>query len=173
MIIRTYIRTVDAINEWVGKTVMWLFLALTASVLTDMFYRYLTGSSTVWAFDVNYMIYAVNFMLAGGFCLLHEKHVRVDAFYVMMPIRWQGILEIIFYLVLLFPMTLFCLKATWLNFVQAVISKEISIVSPWHPPVYHFKFIMPLAFFLLLIQEIAQFIRYIYQAVKGVRYEYK
>jgi TRAP-type mannitol/chloroaromatic compound transport system permease small subunit len=90
MIIRTYIRTVDAINEWIGRTVMWLFLALTASVLIDMIKRYLTGASTVWAFDINYMIYAVNFMLAGGFCLLHEKHVRVDAFYVMMPIRWRG-----------------------------------------------------------------------------------
>jgi len=173
MIIRTFLKTVDAINEWVGKTVMWLFLALTASVLIDMFTRYLTGACTVWAFDVNYMIYSVNFMLAGGFCMLHEKHVRVDAFYLMMPLRAQAILEIIFYLVLLFPMTLFVLNATWLNFVQAVASKEIGIVSPWHPAVYHFKFVMPLAFFLLLIQEIAQFIRYGYQAVKGVRYEYK
>jgi len=81
MIIRTFLKTVDAINEWVGKTVMWLFIALTLSVLIDMIWRYLTGSSTVWAFDVNYMIYAVNFMLAGGFCMLHDKHVRVDAFY--------------------------------------------------------------------------------------------
>jgi len=83
--------------------VMWLFIALTLSVLIDMIWRYLTGSSTVWAFDVNYMIYAVNFMLAGGFCMLHDKHVRVDAFYNMMPIRAQGIVEIIFYLFLLFP----------------------------------------------------------------------
>ena len=97
MIIRTYIKVVDTINEWVGRTVMWLFLALTASVLIDMFYRYLTGRSTDWAFDINYMIYAANFMLAGGFCMLHEKHVRVDAFYIMMPLRWRGILEIIFF----------------------------------------------------------------------------
>ena len=170
MIIRTFLKTVDAINEWVGKTVMWLFIALTLSVLIDMIWRYLTGSSTVWAFDVNYMIYAVNFMLAGGFCMLHDRHVRVDAFYNMMPIRAQGIIEIIFYLFLLFPMTFFVLNATWNNFLQAVFSKEIGIVSPWHPPVYHFKFIMPLAFFLLLIQEIAQFTRFVYQTVKGVRY---
>ena len=173
MIIHTYVKVADTVNEWVGKTVMWLFIALTASVLIDMLYRYATGSSTVWAFDINYMIYATNFMLAGGFCMLHDKHVRVDAFYNMMPLRAQGILEIIFYVFLLFPMTIFCLKSTWLNFAQAVASKEIGIVSPWHPPIYHFKFLMPLAFFLLLIQEIAQFIRFIYQTVKGVRYEYK
>jgi len=103
MIIRTFVKTVDTINEWVGKTVMWLFLALTASVLIDMFTRLSHRSMHVWAFDVNYMIYSVNFMLAGGFCMLHEKHVRVDAFYLMMPLRAQAILEIIFYLVLLFP----------------------------------------------------------------------
>jgi len=149
---------------------MWLFVVLTATVLTDMFHRYITGSSTDWAFDINYMVYAVNFMLAGAFCMKHDMHVRVDAFYVMMPIRVRGILEILFFLILLFPMTIYCLDSTWGNFLQAVKSREIGIVSPWHPPVYHFKFIMPLAFFLLLLQEIAQFIRYAYAVVKGVPY---
>jgi len=55
MFLGSYVRAVDALNEWVGKVVMWLFLALTASVIIDMFARFLTGQSTDWAFDINYI----------------------------------------------------------------------------------------------------------------------
>lgn len=170
-IVHAYVKFIDTVNEVVGKAVMWLFVLLTLSVLTDQFKRYLTGRSTDWAFDINYMIYAVNFMLAGAFCLKHEMHVRVDAIYKAMPPRGRAIMEILFYLILLMPMTLFCLDSTWTNFAQAWQSKEISIVSPWHPPVYHFKFVMPLTFALLFLQEVAQFIRYVHLLVKGVPYD--
>jgi TRAP-type mannitol/chloroaromatic compound transport system permease small subunit len=173
MILKVYVKIVDGINEWIGRTVMWLFVVLTATVLIDQFKRYLTGQSTDWAFDINYMVYAVNFMLAGAFCMKNEAHVRVDAIYNLMPIRVKSLLEVLFYLLLLFPMTIFNLDATWTDFLRAVSNKEIGIVSPWHPPIYHFKFVMPLAFFLLLIQEIAQFIRYSYGLIKGVPYDTK
>ncbi|MFZ5584943.1 MAG: TRAP transporter small permease subunit [Thermodesulfobacteriota bacterium] len=167
MFLGSYVRAVDALNEWVGKTVMWLFLALTASVIIDMFARFLTGQSTDWAFDINYMIYGINFMLAGAFCMKHDTHVRVDALYAKFPPRVRAVLEIIFFLAIMFPFTYFCLDSTWDNFLQAWESKEVSIVSAWHPPIYHYKAVMPLAFALLLLQEVAQFIRYVNTAVKG------
>jgi len=170
MIFKMYVNFVDTLNEWIGRTVMWLLVLLVITVVTDQFKRYLTGQSTDWAFDINYMVYGVNFMLAGAFCMKHDVHVRVDAFYVMMPVRYRCLLEVLFHVILLIPMTLFCLDSTWGNFLSAWNSKEISIVSSWHPPVYHFKFVMPLTFFLLLLQELAFLIRYVYGMVKGVPY---
>lgn len=167
MFLASYVKAVDAINEWVGKTVMWLFLALTATTLFDMVVRYLTGKSTDWAFDINYMLFGINFMLAGAFCVKHDTHVRVDAIYGRFSPRGKAIVDIVFYVLIMFPFTIFCLDSMWESFIQAVESSEVSIVSAWHPPIYHYKLVMPLTFFLLLIQEIAQFIRYINTAIKG------
>ncbi|MFH1058042.1 MAG: TRAP transporter small permease subunit [Pseudomonadota bacterium] len=167
MFLASYVKAVDAINEWVGKTVMWLLLALTATTLYDMLSRYLTGQSTDWAFDINYMLFGINFMLAGAFCIKHDSHVRVDAIYGRFSPRGKAIVDIVFYVLIMFPFTIFCLDAAWDSFIQAVESREVSIVSSWHPPIYHYKFVMPLTFFLLLIQEVAQFIRYLNTVIKG------
>ncbi|MGV7223475.1 MAG: hypothetical protein ACQ9MH_18340, partial [Nitrospinales bacterium] len=48
---------INALNEFVGKAVSLLFIALVITVSLDLFSRFFTGKSTFWAFDVNYMIY--------------------------------------------------------------------------------------------------------------------
>jgi len=165
-----FINAVDTLNEWVGRAVSWLFLALTAAVVIDTLYRLFAGRGTDWAFDINYMIYGVQFMLASAFCLKHNVHVRVDPIYARFSPRGQGILEIVFYVLILFPSTIFLLDSCWEHFTSAVEAREISIVSAWHPPVYHFKVVMPLTFLLLLLQEIALFIRYIRNLKKRAAY---
>jgi TRAP-type mannitol/chloroaromatic compound transport system permease small subunit len=167
MKLEVLLKGIDGLNEFFGKAVSWLFLALIASVCIDLFMRALTGRSTVWAFDINYMIYGVNFMLAGAYTLKYDGHVRVDVLYMKFSSRGQAILEIIFYILIMFPLCLFLLNATWEDFLQAWASKEISIVSSWHPPVYHYKGIMPLAFALLFLQSIVLFIRNILTLKKG------
>lgn len=161
------INGINGLNEWVGQTVSWLFLALTASVCIDLFTRFFTGRSTDWAFDVNYMIYGTLFMLAGPYALKHNAHVRVDVLYMKFSPRTRAVLECLFYILIMFPLCAFMLHATWLDFMNAVKMKEVSIVSSWHPPVYHFKAIMPLTFALLILQSVAKFIPNLVLAVKG------
>lgn len=162
-----FLRAVDSLNEWTGKTVSWLFLALIASVSIDLLMRFFVGRATDWAFDINYMIYGTNFMLAGAYTLKYDAHVRVDVLFAKFSPRGQAILEAIFYVCIMFPLCIFLLHATWNDFIQACQSREVSIVSAWHPPVYHYKGIMPLAFSLLLLQSIVQFIRNLEIIKKG------
>ena len=72
---------INALNEFVGKAVSLLFIALVITVSLDLFTRFFTGKSTDWAFDINYMIYGTNFMLAGAYAMKHDSHVRVDVIY--------------------------------------------------------------------------------------------
>lgn len=159
MIVDLFCNGVDALNEWVGKAVSWLFLALIASITIDLVMRYFVGRTTDWAFDINYMIYGTNFMLAGAYALKHGSHVRVDVLFMRFSPKTQAILEIVFYVGLMLPTLYFLLTATWGDFIQSVQSSEISIVSAWHPPVYHYKGVMPLAFSLLILQSLVQLIR--------------
>jgi TRAP-type mannitol/chloroaromatic compound transport system permease small subunit len=155
------LKVIDQISEWAGKTVSWLLLVLIFTVAYDLFARRLTGRATDWAFDINYMIYGTNFMIAGAYALLHNSHVRVDVLYNNFSPKTRAWLEIFFYVVLMLPMCGFLLYATWLDFSYAWEAKEVSIQSAWHPPIYHYKFVMPLTFFLLILQSISQLVKHV------------
>jgi TRAP-type mannitol/chloroaromatic compound transport system permease small subunit len=167
MILDPVVKGINALNEWVGKAVSWLFLALVAAVCIDLFTRYFTGKSTDWAFDINYMIYGTNFMLAGAYAMKNDSHVRVDVLYQRFRPRTRAILDCFFLIVIMLPLCLFMLNATWIDFTHAVEAREVSIVSSWHPPVYHYKAVMPLAFALLTLQTFAKLVPSLILAVKG------
>ena len=167
MKIEPVVNGINALNEWVGKAVSVLFIALVATVCIDLFTRYFTGKSTDWAFDINYMIYGTNFMLAGAYTMKHDAHVRVDVLYQKFSPRTRAVLECIFLAIIMIPMCSFMLYSTWIDFMISVAAREVSIVSSWHPPIYHYKGIMPLAFVLLLLQSIAHFITNLRTALKG------
>ena len=59
------------------------------------------------------------------------------------------------------------LYSTWIDFLNSVEVREVSIVSSWRPPIYPYKAVMPLAFFLLLLQSIGHFITNFVIALKG------
>ena len=160
------IKIIDWISDWSGKAVSWLFLALIASVAYDLFARRFTGRATDWAFDINYMIYGTNFMIAGAYTLLHNGHVRVDVLYNNFSPRVQAALEITFLIVFLIPMCVFLLYSTGMDFAYSWEAKEVSIQSSWHPPIYHYKFVMPLTFAILLLQSLSQLVKNILTLTK-------
>jgi TRAP-type mannitol/chloroaromatic compound transport system permease small subunit len=153
------LRIIDQISEWAGKTVAWLFLVLIFTVAYDLFARRLTGRATDWAFDINYMIYGTNFMIAGAYTLLHNGHVRVDVLYNNFAPKTRAWLEIFFYVVLMLPLCIILFYSTGIDFLYSVESREVSIQSSWHPPIYHYKFVMPLTFFLLILQSVSQLVK--------------
>jgi TRAP-type mannitol/chloroaromatic compound transport system permease small subunit len=167
MKIEPVLNGINALSEWVGRAVSLLFLALIATVCIDLFTRFFTGKSTDWAFDINYMIYGTNFMLAGAYAMKHNAHVRVDVLYMKFSPRTRAVLECIFLVLIMIPLCSFMLYSTWTDFMISVEAREVSIVSSWHPPVYHYKAVMPLAFALLSLQSIAQFIINFRTALKG------
>lgn len=145
---------INSLNEWVGKTVNWIILALVIEVAADLLVRRITGRVLFWAFDVNYMLYGVQFMLAGAYTLKYNAHVRVDVIYDRFSPRGRAILESIFLICLLFPATIFLFNACWGHFYVAVQTRMIGIVSAWHPPIYPFKAVMPITFALLTLQGV-------------------
>lgn len=158
---------INTLNEAVGKAVSLLFIALVITVSIDLFTRYFTGRTTVWAFDINYMIYGTNFMLAGAYAMKHDSHVRVDVLYQKFPPRVQAVLEVVFLAIVMIPLCSFMFYATMLDFLNSVAAREVSIASSWRPIIYPYKAIMPLSFFLLLLQSIAHFLSNIVRALKG------
>jgi TRAP-type mannitol/chloroaromatic compound transport system permease small subunit len=158
---------INAISETVGKAVSLLFIALVFTVSIDLLTRYFTGRSTFWAFDINYMIFGTNFMLAGAYAMKHDSHVRVDVIYQQFSPRTRAVLDVVFLALVMIPLSSFMFYSTWIDFLNSVAARETSMVSSWRPPIYPYKAVMPLAFLLLLLQSIGNFITSSVIAVKG------
>jgi TRAP-type mannitol/chloroaromatic compound transport system permease small subunit len=157
------LNVIDSISIWSGKIFRWSALILSMVVIYEVTARYVFGAPTIWAYDSAMFFYSMLYLMGGAYVLWEGKHIRVDVLYLSFPKRIQYIIEIIFYVVFFFPFVIVMIwwghKAT----VWSFKSWEISNTSQWGEPVFLWKFLIPLGFFLMFIQGIAEFIRLIKQ----------
>lgn len=158
---------VDSINEWVGKTVGWLFIPFTLLVVTDVFTRYVLNNPWYYL-SVNVQLMGVLAVLGGGYCYLHKGHASVDLLQPRLSVRGRALLEVI-----LFPLIFGTLGIlVWKTMASAITSIERmqTDVSPLALPVYPYKVIIVVGIFLMLLQGIVFFIhnlRVIFPAKTG------
>jgi TRAP-type mannitol/chloroaromatic compound transport system permease small subunit len=161
------IRAIDAFGEWWGRVWAWLAVPLTLALTYEVIARYVFNAPTVWAFDVSYMLYGAHFMLGAGYTLLKKGHIRTDIFYADWTPRRQGQVDAACYLLLFFPGMIFFFLASWDNALHSVLIGELSDQSPWRPPIYPFKMVIPVTALLLLIQGLSEFLKSAWAARHG------
>ncbi len=147
-----------------------MIIPLVGSLTYEVIARYVFGAPTVWAFDVSYMLYGSLFMLGAGYALYRGGHIRTDMLYQNWSPRTQGAIDAVCYLFLFFPAMLFLF---WMGGQEAWHSwqiRETSDQSPWHPPLYPFKAVIPLTALLLLIQGVSEFLKSVYAVRTGRLY---
>jgi len=153
------LQTIDRISISTSKIVKWLALILSATVLFEVGARYLFGRPTLWAFDVTMFLYSAFFMLGAAWVLQEQKHIRIDVFYNMLPKRGRAIVDIFFYLLFFFPLAGVMIWYGTQMAYDSWLSDEISNTSQWGEKIYLWRAIIPVSFFLLFLQGIAEFIR--------------
>ncbi len=154
-----FLNIIDGISIWSGKIVRWLAMLLSLVVLYEIIARYAFNRPTIWAFDLAMMISSTMFLMGAAFIQQQKGHIRVDVIFNMLPQRMRSALDIIFFLFFFVP---FAAVMVWWGTKIAYgawIAEEISNTSQWGEPVYHWRFIIPVAFFLFFLQGFADFIR--------------
>ncbi len=161
------IRVIDAFSEGCGRVVAWLAFPLVLGLTYEVIARYVFNAPTVWAFDVSYMLYGSHFMLGAGYTLLRKGHIRTDIFYERWTPRRQGWVDAVGYLVLFFPGMILFFVASWQNAWHSLLIGELSDQSPWRPPIYPFKMVVPVTALLLLVQGVSEFLKSAWAARYG------
>ncbi len=113
-----------------------------------------TGASLALQ-DMSWYVFGVIFLIGAAYTLKHDRHVRVDIFYVNYSIKtkiWTNLLGSIFFLI---P---FCILGIWVSWGFVTRSYVVQEVSPNEGglgAIYLVKSILPLGFFLILLQGIS------------------
>ena len=153
----TFCRWVDTINEKVGRAVSMLLIPLVIIVMLEVVLRYFFNRPTIWAWDVNIQLAGTLILLAGGYTLLYKRHVVIDVVVHRFSPRTRAIIDLITSPVFFIGYGVLL----WIAMDEARDSVQIRELfsSVWSPPMYYFKVVMAVGFFLLLIQGVAKFIR--------------
>ncbi len=101
-----FLRVAEAINEWVGRVVMWLSLGIVLVCFIAVYLRYALGTGVPWLQELYVWQHAFVFLLGAGFTLLHGGHVRVDLFYGSMSTRNQARVDLLGTVIFLLPFML-------------------------------------------------------------------
>ena len=153
------LHTIDGISTAAGKAAAWLIVGLMVLVCAEVFKRYILNMPTAWIFDASNMLYGTLFMVAGAYTLAQNGHVRGDFLYSSMPPRRQASLDLVLYIVFFLPGIAALVYAGWDYAVVSWRINEHSNVTADGPPVWQFKFMIPLAGGLLLLQGAAEIMR--------------
>lgn len=157
----------STIGEWSGRIFSWLIVPMVLGLTYEVFARYFFKAPTIWAYDITYMLYGSHFMLGAAYALYKGQHIRTDIFYQKFSIRWKGIVDATLYLLFFFPGVFFFMLAGWDEAAHSWHLRERSDASPWRPPIYPLKTVIPVSAALLLIQGVSEFLKSAYAAIKG------
>ena len=141
----------EAITKTAGRMVMWLVLLMALVQFAVVIMRYVFGVNFIFMQEsVTYMHGAV-FLLAGGYALLTDDHVRVDIFYRGASERRKALIDFLGTYLFLVPV---CLLILWTGsdyVAQSWSVLEGSTEQSGIQGVYLLKTLIPLFAVLLLL----------------------
>src|SRR5690606_3076299 len=158
-----FVKAVNRLNGAVGKGAGWLTLLMVIVGAFNAIARYVDRfmgwslSSNMWI-ELQWYLFAVVFLFASAYALRVDAHVRVDVLFARLSRRglaWINVLGTVLFLV---P---FCVLMIFLSIPAIENSWAVMEQSP-DPgglPRYPIKTIVPIAFFLILLQGLVLLIR--------------
>jgi TRAP-type mannitol/chloroaromatic compound transport system permease small subunit len=151
-------QAIDWLNERIGRSLIWLVLvAVLISAGNAIIRKLFDMSSNAWL-EVQWYLFSAIFLLASGFTLLRNEHVRIDVLLNRFSKRTQIKVDIFGIIFFLLPAAILMVALGWPVFVTAFVSKEMSEnaggLIRW--PVY---MLLPAGFALLTLQGVSELIK--------------
>lgn len=161
MILDRLVRTIDAVSTAAGWLAGWFIVPITLAVSYEVIARYAFNAPTKWSYEVGWMLYGAQFMLAASYTLLKGGHIRTDVLYERWSARTRAIVDAVCYVLFFFPGMLCILYAgavearhTW-----AIGERTGLRILTVGVPMYALKAVIPLTAALLLLQGISELVR--------------
>lgn len=153
------VNIIDKINDKTGEVVSWLALLLVLITVWDVTLRYLFHSGSVAFQELEWHLYAINFLIAAGWTLLKGGHVRIDLFYIRMGNKHKALVDLIGALLFCIPFCLLVIWAGWPFFFSSLSIRECSPDPGGLPARYVLKAMIPIGFALIALQAISEAIK--------------
>ena len=155
---RSILRAIDKISYWSGTIVGYLIIPLTLVMCYTIVMRKFFSSAPDWGFEVPIFLYGIGIMVAGAEVLRVNGHIAVDVIPRLLPAKAQIILKMFSSTIII----IVCLFIAWQGYDSALsstlINEHSSHQSSFNPPIWWFRWFIPLSAVLVLLQAIRQLV---------------
>ena len=148
---------VDWISEKSGIFISFWTVNAVVFYFFEVVMRYLFNQPTIWVHEASFLLFGMQYLLAGAFALLHGAHVRVDVVYNFLPVRGRIGMDI--FTSMFFFMFAFALVITSWTFFQNSYSMDERTVETWGIQYWPVKGMMLLGSVLLLLAGMSKLIK--------------
>jgi TRAP-type mannitol/chloroaromatic compound transport system permease small subunit len=151
-------KRIDQLSEFVGRWVAWLVLASVLISAGNALSRKAFNLSSNAFLEIQWYLFAAVFMLAAGYTLMRQEHVKIDVVSGRFSKRTQIKIEIIGLCLFLLPFVYYVIKLSMPLVINAYVTQEMSSnaggLIRW--PVFA---MLPLGLLLLGIQAVSELIK--------------
>jgi TRAP-type mannitol/chloroaromatic compound transport system permease small subunit len=148
---------IDRLNYWVGTAWALTVIIVTAAVVYEVIVRTVFGRPTTWSNEVTIYVSACAYLVAGGYAMLYRQHVRIDVLYLAVSPANQRRLDVatfVFFAAYCLTLIVVGGQLAWTSFGQSETTG-----TPWNPPIWPVKAMIPVSGLLLLLQGTANLMR--------------
>ena len=151
-------KRIDQFSEWVGRWVAWLVLAAVLISAANAVSRKAFNFSSNAFLEIQWYLFAAVFLLASGYTLMRQEHVKIDVVSGRFSKRTQIWIDIVGLCVFLFPFIFMIIKLAMPLVINAYVTGEMSSnaggLIRW--PVFA---LLPAGLLLLGVQGISELIK--------------
>ncbi|MFL2536255.1 MAG: TRAP transporter small permease subunit [Candidatus Azotimanducaceae bacterium] len=149
-------QTVDQLSSAIGVSVSWFALIMVIITAIVVVFRYFLNLGSIPLQETIVYLHGALIMLAIGFALKNNAHVRVDVIHRRLGTRQKHWIEILGFALFLLPVAVLFLVTSfsYVSFSWSVL--ESSSAPGGLPGVFALKTLIPVMALLLLMQGISQ-----------------
>lgn len=152
-VIKTYVRWVDRVSDYVGIVAMYLIFLMICILLMDAITRNVIDIPVHWAIEAAQFTLAAYYFMGGAKTLKDNNHVRMDLFYDNLSETGKARMDLITMVCLLFYLSVL-LFGSISSLTYAIETGERRF-SMWNPSMIPIKSLMVACIILMLLQTVS------------------
>lgn len=152
-----FVRAIDWLSDRSGTFVaLWSVNAVLAYTY-EVLMRYAFNQPTIWVHEASYLLFGMQYALAGAYGLLHGAHVRVDVIYTKLSARARSAVDVVTS-VFFFAFVLVMISTGWRFFSDSFNQGERSLET-WQIQYWPAKALLLLGAVLILLAGISLLVK--------------
>jgi TRAP-type mannitol/chloroaromatic compound transport system permease small subunit len=165
-LIRSYVRVVDRMSDYVGYLAASLIFFMGATLLFDAVTRNVINMPVHWAIELTQFTLAAYYFMGGPITLKNNDHVRMDLWYANLSERGKAKMDLCTVGCLIFYLAVMLVGS--IASLQYAIETNERRFSIWNPSTIPIKSLLTVCLVLMLLQSFSLVFKHI-ATLRGVR----